>query len=347
MNQTLYKPFLILGLAAGAAGIAPLAVADIQRPTVYGKLNVSLERVEFDGAGSIIQGKAPSETDQWEVNSNASRLGVKGEFDLEDTGLTAIYQAEYEINVDDGANGDTAFSQRNTFAGIRGYIGEIRVGKFDTPLKAAEGKIDQFNDLDGDLDNLIGGQNRVSNIVQYTSPLLAGGITLNAAFIPAEGTDVDQDGSADDGVGDSISLSAVYDNKTIYAALAYDKDQLARRSVDGIKRGDLIRLVGGWKSSNIELGILLQQTTDNANGSNKEDASYLVSGAFKSGKFKYKAQYGLSEGDASDEQGTLTAVGVDYRLTSKADIYTYWSLLDLDNADLDDQTLGFGVSFSF
>lgn len=347
MNQFYFKSFLVWGFVAGAAGTATLALADVQGPTVYGKLNVSLEQSQFDGASNVIQGSAPSETDQWELNSNASRLGVKGSFDLDDTGLSAIYQAEYEINVDDGGSGNTALSQRNIFAGLRGGFGEVRYGKFDTPLKTAEGKVDQFNDLKGDLDNLIGGQNRVSNIVQYSSPLLAKAITINAAFIPAEGTDVDQDGEADDGVADSISLSLVYDNKTFYAALAYDQDQAARRSVDGINRGDVIRVVSGWKAGPVKLGILLQQATDSAEGSDKEDTSYLLSGAFTSGNFKYKAQYGLSEGNTTDEQGTLAVLGVDYALTSKANLYTYWSSLDLDNADLNDRTFGIGTSFTF
>ncbi len=348
MNQPFLKPFLICGFIAGATGTATSALADVKGPTVYGKLNVSLEQLQFDGATNVIQGKkAPPKIDQWELNSNASRLGIKGAFNLEDTGLTAIYQAEYEINVDDGGNGDTAFSQRDIFAGLRGGFGEVRYGKFDTPLKTAEGKVDQFNDLKGDLDNLIGGQNRINNIVQYSSPLLAKTVTLNAAFIPAEGTDVNQDKKLDESIADSISLSLVYDNKTFYTALAYDQDQSARRSVDGINRGDLIRLVGGWKPGPLELGILLQQTTDNAKNSDKKDTSSLLSGAFTSGKFKYKAQYGLSKGNTTDEQGSLAVLGVDYALTSKTILYAYWASLDLDNADLGDRTFGIGTSFTF
>lgn len=349
MNKSLFKTLPLVGLAASALGVlSPWAQANTQEgPAAYGKLNVSLEQVQTDGASTVIQGKTASINDQWELNSNASRLGVKGAFDLDDTGITAIFQAEYEINLDDGSNGDTAFSQRNTFAGLRGSFGEVRFGKFDTPLKASEGKFDQFNDLKGDLDNLIGGQNRANNIIQYSSPLLADTITLNAAFIPAEGADVDQDGEADNGLADSASLSVVFDNKTFYAALAYDQDQAARRSLDGIKRGNLLRLVGGWKTGPLELGLLVQQATDNVDASDREDTSYLLSGAFVSGKFKYKVQYGFSKGNTTNEQGTLAALGVDYALTPKANLYTYWSSLNLDHAGLDDRTFGFGTSFSF
>lgn len=347
MKHISYKHILVGGLAASVNLSASSWAAETQTPVFYGKINAALEQQDTEGAANLIQGKVAAHTDQWELNSYASRLGVKGAYDLEDSGLTAIYQAEYEINVDDGGSGDTAFNQRNIFAGLRGGFGEIRYGKFDTPLKAAEGKVDQFNDLKGDLDNLIGGQNRVSNIIQYSSPTLANTITLNAAFIPAEGADVDQDGEADTGIADSVSLSVVFDNKTFYAALAYDQDQAARRSLDGIKRGDLLRLVGGWKTGPLELGVLLQQVTDNVDASDKKDTSYLLSGAFVSGQFKYKTQYGFSEGNTTNEQGTLTSLGVDYALTSKANLYIYWSSLNLDQVDLNDKTFGIGTSFTF
>jgi len=330
----------LLAIAVGAAVALPgLALAD--GPTVYGKVNISLENQENE------IGQSGSVDDDWSLNSNASRVGIKGDFDLDFAGLKAIYQAEYEINVDDGDRGDTAFSQRNTFGGIQGKFGTVIYGKFDSPLKSAEGKVDQFNDLKGDLDHLIGGQNRNANIGQYSSPKLADSIVINAAFIAAEGSDTDQDGEPDDGVFDTVSVSVVFDNKQYYAALAYEADQAARRSVDGISRGDLIRLVGGARFGDLELGILLQQTQDNAADSDAQDDSYLVSAAYRINKIKLKAQYGISEGDVSDESGSLSAIGVDYALSDKSVIYAYASQLDLDEANLSDKTLGIGVAHSF
>lgn len=347
MKQISYKHILFSGLIVGA-GAGQGVLAEGQTPAVfYGKFNLSLDQLDVEGASNLIQGKAASQSEQWELNSNASRLGVKGEQALADSGLSVFYQAEYETNVDDGSNGDTAFSQRNTFAGLRGSFGEVRLGKFDTPLKTAEGKVDQFNDLRADLDVLIGGQNRANNIVQYTSPALAKSITLNAAFIPGEGSDTDLDGSADQHLADTVSLSAVLDKKPFYLALAYDQHQAARRSIDGIVRGELLRLVGGWSNGQVELGALLEQVSDDASNSQKQDTSYLLSGAFKAGKFKYKAQYGLSQGKVSDEQGQLLALGLDYSLAAQSSLYAYWTSLDLDQAERSDNSLGLGFTYSF
>ena len=122
----------LLAIAVGAAVVMPgLALAD--GPTVYGKVNVSLENAEFDNG-------VDSSEDAWELNSNASRLGVKGDFDLDVAGLKAIYQAEFEISVDDGDKGGETFSQRNIFGGLKGSFGTLKAGKFDTPTKKAQGK---------------------------------------------------------------------------------------------------------------------------------------------------------------------------------------------------------------
>jgi hypothetical protein len=333
---------------------ATQASADDVKPLLYGRVNISLEQRDMESTG----------TEQWELNSNASRLGIKGAASLSDTALTVIYQIEYAINVDDGADGSITipanadpteqrksspapFSQRNTFAGLKGDFGQLIAGKFNTPLKTSEGKVDQFNDLYADFDVVIGGQNRANNIIQYSSPELVGNIILNTAFIPGEGTDVDADGQKDEGLADTISLSAVFDNKTIYAALAYEKNQTARRSADGINRGDIVRLVGGWKSGAMEFGALLQQTTDAVSASDNKDSSYLLSGAYAVDTLKYKFQFAQSKGDISDDKHTLTALGVDYALAKSTLLYTFLSSVNFDAADVTDTVFGVGLSHSF
>jgi predicted porin len=152
-----------------------------QLPTVYGKINVTLDQFDYEGAARVLAGQAPAVVDQWEVNSNASRLGIKGELALENTGLTVVYLAEFETNADDGSS--SPFSQRNIYAGLQGNFGRIIGGKFDTPLKVIEGKVDQFNDLRADIDVLVGGQNRADNIIQYSTPKFASVLTANLALL--------------------------------------------------------------------------------------------------------------------------------------------------------------------
>src|SRR5690554_1177352 len=235
----------LLALAIGSMVVAPsVALAD-KGPTVYGKVNVSYENQDNGN------------DDQWELESNSSRLGVKGEVDLDVENVVAIYQAEFQVAVDDGDNGGQTFSQRNIYGGFKhANLGTLMAGKFDSPFKKSQGKIDQFGDLRGDINEIVGGSERVSNIIQYSTPKLADAITLNLAMIPGEGSTVGNDRR--DGVADGFSTSA--DRKSTrlnssHVRISYAVYHLSlhsfptRRSSDldqfGDLRGDINEIVGG------------------------------------------------------------------------------------------------------
>jgi len=329
----------LLAIAVGAAVAFPgLALAD--GPTVYGKVNISLENADFD------DGVNPSE-DAWELNSNASRLGVKGDFDLDVAGLKAIYQAEFEMQVDDGDKGGQTFSQRNIFGGLQGNFGTLKAGKFDTPTKKAQGKVDQFNDIGGDIKNVLAGENRVSNIIQYSTPKLAEIITLNLAFIPGEGDDLDGDGNNEDGIADTTSISLVAEKDMFYGAVSRDTDMSDDLVADstGATTLDITRLAVGLKPGNFELGALYQLAEEaEADG---EDSSIVVSGAFKIDRVKLKAQYGMTDGDLSDEEVTQVSLGADYKLAKASKVYAYGTQLEFDLADTEETIFGIGMEHKF
>lgn len=321
----------ILAIAVGAAVVLPgIALAD--GPTVYGKMNIDIKQVSVDPKPT-----APVEDSQWELESNASRLGVKGEFDLDIANLKAIYQAEYEIAVDDGAG---PFKQRNTFAGLKGGFGTLTAGYFDTPTKKAQGKVDQFNDLDGDIKNLLAGEIRSKNIVQYSTPKFADMITVNAAFIPAENNDIDGTGTPltnENGLADTVSASVVLETGGFYAALAMDQDMVDGLEVDDLGASgtaDITRLVAGFKTDAFELGALYQlaEETEKDAVSNKtgEDTSLVLSGAMKIDRFKLKLQHGVTEGNVSKDEKTGTSFGVDYKLAKASKVFSYYTAYDTD-----------------
>lgn len=330
----------LLAIAVGAAVAMPgLTLAD--GPTVYGKVNISLENAEFD------DGVNPSD-DAWELNSNASRLGVKGDFDLDVAGLKAIYQAEFEISVDDGDKSGQTFTQRNIFGGLKGGFGTLKAGKFDTPTKKAQGKIDQFNDIGGDIKNVLSGENRVSNIIQYSTPALGDLVTLNAAFIPAENNDIDGDGDPETGLADTISVSLVVEKDMFYGAIAHDADMTDELITDETTTSptiDITRVAVGLKPGNFEVGALFQTAEETeADG---EETSYILSGAFKIDRVKLKAQYGMTEGDVSDEEATQVSLGADYKLAKASKVYAYGTQLDFDLADTEETIFGIGMEHKF
>ena len=293
---------------------------------IYGKANLSVVNQD-DGYSS-----------EWNLNSNASRLGIKGKTSISE-GLEIIYQAEYEICIDSGDCKGQTFKQRNTFAGIKGSFGTLVAGKRDTPTKLAQKKIDLFNDLEGDIKNTFEGENRVSNIVAYTTPSM-NGFSASLAMIPAEGDDVDQDGNDDTGLNDGMSYSLSYSRDDLYLAIAGDQD---------IDKQDLTRAIAHYKINQLKLGFMYQQNEDNLG--TKDESGYFVSAAYKLDKnLTLKAQYGSIEDDADGDEETTLSLGADYKLAKNTKVFAFYTDNTDSEMDADDDefsAIGIGMEHKF
>jgi predicted porin len=315
MNKVLLSSAIASTLCFASQGFAAGPIDG----TVYGKVNASMVSAD-DGS-----------SDQWKLNSNASRVGVKGKTKISD-GLYAIYKAEFEMCIDDGDCKGQTFSQRNIMAGLKGDFGTIWAGKHDSPTKLAQNKIDLFNDLEGDIKNTFAGENRVSNIVAYTTPN-RNGFSATLAMIPAEGADFDQDGQDDTGLTDGISYSVSYAKDNLYLAVAGDQD---------VDKQDLLRLVAQYKMDALKLGFMYQQNEDNLNS--KDESGYFISAAYKIDKTTLKAQYGLIEDDIDGDEEQTLSLGADYKMAKNTKVFVFYT----DNTDsevgsADDEDTSFGV----
>ena len=288
------KTALFLAMASATAFVNAETV-EIPVPTFYGKMNVSQEFIQQEDAGSYS-----------ELNSNASRLGVKGNFELNEA-ITAFYQAEFQIDVD--GDSDETFGQRNTFIGAKGDFGKVQAGVFDSALKASQKKVDQFNDLQADIKNFVTrSDNRVKNVVRYQSPSLAG-VVLTFDHINSE----------DETVANSQSMSAAFTQDMVYVAVAHDI------GVEGAGI-DVTRVVGQLNlDGGIQLGALWE--TEDNNGESND--GMMVSAAVKAAsKVKLKAQYASS--DIKQEGASQITLGADYKLAKNAKVFAYASDVDTD-----------------
>jgi predicted porin len=294
--------------------------------TIYGKVNISAVNAD-NGAD-----------DTWKLNSNASRLGVKGKTEIAD-GLYAVYKAEFEMCVDDGDCKGQTFTQRNIMGGIRGSFGTVWAGKHDSPTKLAQNKIDLFNDLEGDIKNTFEGENRVSNIVAYTSPKI-NGFSTTVAMIPGEGADVDGDGQYDTGLTDGISYSLSYSMDNLYIAVAGDQD---------VDSQDLLRIVAQYKMDALKLGVMYQQNEDNLG--TKDESGFFLSAAYKlDKKTTLKAQYGSIEDDADGDEEETLSLGADYKLAKGTKLYVFYTDntdSSVGEADKEDTAFGLGMEHKF
>jgi predicted porin len=354
----------LLSLAVAGASVVAAQMSYAAGPTVYGKLNVSLQQIDSEYEDVTIE-------DTWKLRSNASRLGVTGNMEI-NKALKAIYKLEYEVAVDDGDQDGDEFSQRNIYVGLAGEFGTLLGGNHDTPLKLSQGKADQFNDYYlGDIKYLMVGENRQSNTIMYSTPSMSG-FMLTAAIMPGEQTDDEDDttGDEDDGIADYASVAAEFKSGGLRLAAAFDSD---------IKENDVIRLVGEYEMDQFQVGLIYQMAeasdTDISDadfidyldeldgaefgslaGDSEQDAM-VASGAFKvNDKFKLKAQYGMADTDfsANDSEKitlevTQLSLGADYSLSSATTVFGYYTMVDyeLEDEEGDASTFGVGIDHKF
>lgn len=334
-----------------ASVLPAAAIADV---TVYGKANVSFQSTDKSGSQYT------------EVVSNSSRIGLKGSDAINDD-LKVIYQFEYQTKVDDGSNSQTCtaaststttapaattkttttctvsgqtFSQRNIYVGLKGSGGTVMAGMFDTPVKLAQEKVDLFNDLIGDMQEVFQGENRVKNVIQYSTPTFSN-ITLNAAYINSE-HDV-PDGT------DGYSLSATYATKPMYFAVAYEQNaKLASDRTASQYDVDLWRAVGRFTIGPVVLGAMYE-AYDNGNVGTAaiDEDGFLLSAQYNITD-KWAAKIQTAQSDMKMLGGETTSVGVDYKLSKATKLYGFFTMIENDAAaKRDDEHLGVGIELNF
>lgn len=357
-----------------AATVATLAMNAAQAaPTLYGKLSVTLDNIDNNGF------KDESVT---KVNSNASRIGVKGEEKLTDN-LSAVYLIEWQFNAD--GDGDQSFSNRNRYVGIKSEgIGTLKVGQFDSYFKNAAGNNqDIFNDHNElDMTAILAGEDRLKNVIGFeTDKKLLGGLAFNIMFQQgeeSEGANSKAKGyeGSRDGFGDGVSASLTYENKDMGLAAAVAANRAiaskfnAYSDLTGIYT-DAVRVtgsldLGAMGASGLVLGALWQtaQPTDDtvSTGSGTTLVSYKglqedafgVTAAYKIGAtpVKLKAQYisATTESDGRDDRKQdLYGIGADYQINKQARFYGIVAQQKRDWLTKDDKktNIGLGMEYNF
>ncbi|WP_256414774.1 porin [Acinetobacter sp. 5862] len=206
-----------------AAVLGLIATSTFAAPTIYGEIDASVDYLPEKNA--TIGNK-----DVWEISSNSSFIGIKGDEKLTDR-LSAVYAAEWGLSAD----GDTTdWSQRNRFIGLKdSQLGTVKIGKHDTPVKQLSSVVDTFNNYVGnkaDIGGIFTGENRIDNTVIYESPavkLLHGAFKFNALLATGESSGIKATSGgakvAGRGLGDAWSASVTYENPLLVAGIGYDK----------------------------------------------------------------------------------------------------------------------------
>ncbi|MBK9117930.1 MAG: porin [Betaproteobacteria bacterium] len=184
-------------VAVAVAGLlaAPLAAqAQTANVTLYGRLNLTLEGVsgsQTQAAGTSAPGQNVNRT-VYRVSSNSSRLGVRGSESL-GGGLSAIFQIESSINGDSGGG---TLAGRETFVGLQGTWGTVKIGNFLAPYD--------------DIHPIFGNVPTLTTSILSTAALWAQGSQskINGAFDARLGNSIRYDSPRVGGFAGSIQLAA-------------------------------------------------------------------------------------------------------------------------------------------
>ncbi|MFM9434630.1 putative porin [Janthinobacterium sp. CG_23.3] len=164
-----------LAAAASVLAVSALCVQGAQAQSsvqVYGRLNVDVEHISFSKPTGATSG------DVTRLSSNSSRLGFRGVEALGD-GLKAIYQIEASVGVDSGSG---TLAGRDTFVGLEGGWGRLRLGFFDDVFKGMGEYTDRYKGTgignDATIATLGGGGGGFTrtqvNSLRYDSPTVNG-----------------------------------------------------------------------------------------------------------------------------------------------------------------------------
>lgn len=306
-------------------------------PTVYGQIDVGVSRTD-NGT-----------TDQFNVQDNASRLGVKGEEDL--GGITGFYQFEFAVDTSDGDGG--VLNGRDVFVGLKGDFGKVYVGRFDTPFKKAQNKVDLFSDQ-YDMKNYVAGEEREKSAIGYSTPDM-GGIAFNIMLQPGEGA-TDNVAEVQDGVADAISMSVSYDSDGLFGSLSYDMnvDYGFWDSVAGISDGDLsdaLRLVGVVKMDNYGFGGLFQTAEQSDIATPADQTAFVLSAYAMMDQTKFEFQFAQSnhEKGAAEIDIDFLGLGAEQHLSKRTNLYAMLGMrtVDVGGTETDSDIFMVGAKHKF
>ncbi|WP_445116036.1 porin [Acinetobacter sp. WZC-1] len=349
-----------------AAAVASLGLSAAQAaPTLYGKLNVSLNQVDnINNAGN-------KET---QLNSNASRIGVKGEEKLTDK-VSVVYLAEWGFAAD-GSGSDSEWSARNRFLGLKfANIGTLKAGKYDSYFKTAAGKYQDIYNDDTNLDitRTMYGKERLNNTIGFETDknLIIPGLQFNIQAQTGEASTTDPvtgatgDDSKRDGL-DSVSTSLTYENKDYGFAAGIAGNFGIQGTYNGLDSApryysDAFRLTGSVDLTQIGadglvFGALYQHaepTDDVAAYTDLEEKAWLISATYSipSTPWALKAQYqsAKTEWTNNDRKLDQYGVGVDYNFNKQARFYGVLAQQKRDwYSDNDKKTVvGLGMEYNF
>lgn len=322
----------LLTLAIGAAIAAPMTVAQAD-VKVYGAAQVEVARVKNDGTATVLNVVGGTEETN-AIDNKRGRFGIAADEDL-GGGMKGL--AKFEYNMDTSDNNDNAvanipFSARDSYVGMSGGFGTLRLGRSGSPYKQSGVALDPFVTTTLEARNNFGmsGNNDgygvlfahnsfVSNGIFYTTPSL-GGVMINA-YVGVDGTGAES-GGLGQGAQSNGDLSVVASWKGGPANVFLGYNKLAN-TTDGseptaAKVGASFKL-GNMHNIAVQYEMVDTGKTGGIYDTYGAEADYLfLSYTLTLGNFSLIPQAGAmttNGGTLGDQQGNYLVLGGIYKMS--------------------------------
>lgn len=346
-----------------ALAIAALPVAAMADVTLYGKMAVEVNSGKNLGRGSFATNGDLQRVTGVDM-SDTSRIGFKGSEDL-GSGLKAIWQVEQGLSFDDNATGNR-FATRDSFVGLEGGFGKVRLGRLSTYQNSDMEQVDPwmyagskggvnglgyFTRLDG----------RVNNAIRYDSPNISG---FNATVL--YGTDEARATVAGNETNKDLwNLGLGYSANGIFAHYSY-----LRQNDAGGTKGDQAasshRVEAGYDANNIYVALGYQDTRGFGNylggagfvGNDEVKTRELaLTAAYTMGNITPRVSFvkgwdvKVGSTDVNNSGYKQFVIGADYALSKRTAAYASYGQVNWDSkvAGNDDKehNLGVGIRHNF
>lgn len=367
------KKAIYAAMMTGGLVTPLLAQAETSNVVIYGKLYPQIVQVRTSGAtdagGRVSTLSNAAKGDEigshTEINASNSRLGFRGTEDL-GNGYKAEFQIEQTVSID---TGEGELATRDSFAGLAGGFGRVRLGNIDTVYKSVG---DTLSFLGVSSGNFVSNSSilsksalgsgkpgsfhlRAPNSILYESPEF-GGLQFLAQYATDEAETDERD-------PDLQSYGVKYRNGPLYLALAHEihtdyfgGSRNSRSSVSNFtaspganSRDTGTRATVRYKfgNSRIEVNYARLKYEESGGAANSfkeyEQNAYSISADHDVGNWTFAAAYahaspedcalvGGARCSTSGLDGDQISIGASYRLSKRTSLFALFARLNNDRS---------------
>lgn len=304
---------LIAVAALVATGSSAFAQSSV---TLYGRVNLSIERQE------TLAGKNDTK-----MQNSSSRWGIKGGEDI-GGGLRAGFVLESGFNPANG-QASSSFWGRQSEVNLAGKFGMVRLGNFTSEAYYATADYISIHNHDTgtSADLLYAYLARDTSKIAYRTPSF-GGATFEVAVTEA-GSQPDR----------SYDLAANWVSGPLHLGAGYQKNGDANQ----------FAFRGLYEIGAFTFGGYIQRDEDGFGAGLGSRTTYRLSAMYAMGNAEFNLNWGHA-GDYDNSVGDLATdqwtVGLNYNLSKRTKLYTFYTALNGDGENFYGQAFGIRNSFA-